>query len=458
VAISVKQVDIGAINPAPYNPRQIKPEQLAHLEKSITEFGFVDPLIVNQDGTLIGGHQRLKAAKRIGLKKVPVVYVDLDKTREKALNVALNKISGEWDEPQLARILEELDADGYDVRLTGFDPAEMDKLFKKLAEEEPEADENLEPPANPITKMGDLYQIGEHRLLCGDATNPEHLERLMMGRAAHAVFTDPPYGVAYRGTADFGVLKGDKPTTDESFVEFLAAAFSNMTNATDDEGAFYIWHDPTTREQFIEAMKIAGLEERQYLIWVKEQFSGLGMDDYRTDFEPCFYAQKVGHEPRWAAGRAEASVWRITRAEEEGVAVSLANGLQLVAPDEEIYVGPDKPKRKNVRRMRIEDGDTILIAGNRGDGTVWVAHRGNRSAYVHPTQKPVSLGVRAIRNSTKRGQIVLDVFAGSGSTLEAAHETGRTAYCMEIDPKYCDVITARAERLGLDVHLAEPVG
>jgi DNA modification methylase len=456
--IVMHDVPIGDLKPAKYNPRKISPAQLEQLERSIRQFGFVDPIIANRNGTVIGGHQRLKAAKRVGLEVVPVVYVDLDEVREKALNVALNKIAGEWDEPQLARILTELDQEGFDVTLTGHDQQEINKLMAKLAEEsvEPEHKENL--PDNPITKIGDVYQIGDHRLICGDATNPEHLERLMGGRQAHCVFTDPPYGIAYKGTADFGgVIKGDRVRDDDSFVAFLAASFKLMERHAIDDAGFYVWHDPTTREEFTEALEAAGLVERQYLVWAKEAFSGLGMDHYRVDYEPCFYAQKDGQEPRWFGNRDQPSVWRITRAsEEEGTSVSLANGLLLSAVDETLYLGPEKPKRKNVRHIRLEDGDSVIVSGNRGDGSLWTVHRGNRLAYMHPTQKPVGLAVRAIRNSTRRQEIVLAPFAGSGSTMEAAHDTGRVAYLMELDPRYCDVITARAEKLGLDVHLAEP--
>lgn len=458
--LAVRSTPIRDIDPAPYNPRKIDPEQLAHLERSIREFGFVDPVIVNADGTLIGGHQRIKAAKRIGMTEVPAVHVDLDKTREKALNVALNKIAGTWDEPMLVKVLTELDADGYDVSFTGFETSEIEKMMARLEAERKETTEP-EPPTNPITKLGDLYQIGEHRLLCGDATDPEQLDRLMAGADAHLVFTDPPYGVTYedRRTGgdyqEFDVIKGDD-LRDDALVNFLVEAIKNAARVSTDTAAFYIWHSQTTRREFERALDLAGLLEIAYIVWTKDNFV-LSGSDYHSQYEPCFYAEKAGQDARWQGRRDESTVWTITRAIGEGeTAAALGPGLKLTAGDDELYLAPSAPKSKKLRRLRLETGESITIAPSNDDGDVWHVRRDPIRGYKHPTQKPVALSARALRNSTDRGDIVLDIFAGSGSTLEGAHETGRRAYLMELDPAYCDVITARAERLGLEVHLAEP--
>lgn len=465
----IVQVPIGKLNPAPYNPRSIKQQELDRLERSIKDFGFVDPIIANaypgRENVIIGGHARLAVAKRLNMKTVPTTYTYHPEPMEKALNIALNNpgLAGKSDDEKVGILLQQIKSAGIDPTATGYTASQVENLLTKVAGSRVDRRESHKPD-NPITKPGDLWILEGHRLLCGDATKTKDVERLMDGDTAQIVFTDPPYGVAYTGTRNFGgPIKGDIPKEDRGFIDFLAVAFKQMSDHTTDNAAFYIWHSTSTREQFLEGMRIAALIERQYLIWAKDNITGLGQSDYRADYEPCFYAHKeAADKPKWTAGRDQATVWRVAErltpeGEDSGgrLAISLGDGVIITTNSGDVlYLGRDKPTRKRVRRFKLEAGEELEIIGNEGAGNLWTVHRGNTSKYEHPTTKPPGLGVRALRNSSTRGDIVLDLFAGSGSTMEAAHELGRVAYMMEKDPAWCDTIVNRADRLGIETHKA----
>ncbi|MBP2654237.1 MAG: methylase [Firmicutes bacterium] len=394
--MDIQILSIEKLNPAPYNPRlDLKPgdKDYEKLKKSILTYGYIDPIIVNKRGyVVIGGHQRLKILQEMGHNKVEVSLVDLPQEQEKALNIALNKTGGDWDIPKLQDLLAELQQTGMDLEITGYDDLEIEELMraaladdeaeslkKQVEEDDFDADKAAEESINPVTQPGDIWLLGSHRLLCGDATKTENVRRLMDGKVAAMVFTDPPYNVDYTG-GTVGKLKIQNDNmSDADFYRFLLESYKNMFDQVAPGGAIYVCHADTEGLNFRKAMLDAGWLLKQCLIWVKNSLV-LGRQDYHWQHEPILYGWKPGAAHTWNSDRKQTTVWQF-----------------------------DKP-------------------GRNGD---------------HPTMKPVGIPGQAIQNSSKRGDIVLDLFGGSGSTLIAADKTERSCYTMEIDPQYADVIVKR---------------
>lgn len=381
--MQIEKKKVSDLIPADYNPRKdLKPgdKEYEKLKRSITEFGYVDPLIWNKrTGRLVGGHQRLKVLEDMGENQVDVVVVDLDEEKEKALNVALNKISGEWDKDKLALLITDLQGSDLDVSLTGFDQEELDDLFKEdlkdgVKDDNFDVDKELKKPV--MTKAGDLWQLGEHRLLCGDSTKAESYELLMAGKQANLVITDPPYNVNYQGTA--GKIKNDN-MKDDAFYQFLLAAFTNMEKNMADDASIYVFHADTEGLNFRKAFSDAGFYLSGTCIWVKQSLV-LGRSPYQWRHEPILFGWKKKGKHLWYAGRKESTIWEF-----------------------------DKPKKNK----------------------------------DHPTMKPIPLLAYPIMNSSMTNAIVLDPFGGSGSTLIACEETKRICRTIELDEKYCDVIVKR---------------
>ena len=375
--------------PADYNPRKdLKPgdKEYEKLKRSIDEFGYVDPLIWNKrTSRLVGGHQRLKVLKDMGIDEVDVVVVDMDEEKEKALNVALNKISGDWDKDKLMLLITDLQGENFDVSLTGFDPEELDDLFKDdmkdgVKDDNFDVDKELKKPT--MTKPGDLWQLGEHRLLCGDSTKEESYNLLMAGKQANLVITDPPYNVNYQGSA--GKIKNDN-MKDDAFYQFLLAAFTNMEKSMADDASIYVFHADTEGLNFRKAFSDAGFYLSGTCIWVKQSLV-LGRSPYQWRHEPILFGWKKKGKHCWYAGRKESTIWEF-----------------------------DKPKKNK----------------------------------DHPTMKPIPLLAYPIMNSSMTNSIVLDPFGGSGSTLIACEQTKRICKTIELDEKFCDVIVKRyIERVG----------
>lgn len=384
--MEIKNMNIADLKPAKYNPRKdLKPgdKEYEQLKKSIVAFGYVDPIIVNsRNNVVIGGHQRLKVLAELGNTTVDVSVVDLDEQKEKALNVALNKISGEWDMPLLQDILFELNTDGFDLDSIGFSMDELTQFTmgeSEPAEDDFDVDKAVEDNKEPVSKPGDLYELGNHRVLCGDATKPEDVLRLMSGKEAAMVLTDPPYNVDYTGaTADKLKIQNDK-MSDADFYKFLLDSYKNMFEAVAPGGAIYVCHADSEGLNFRKAMLDAGWLLKQCIIWVKSSMV-MGRQDYHWQHEPILYGWKPGAAHNWYGGRKQTTTWEI-----------------------------DRPSRNG----------------------------------EHPTMKPIELCARVISNSSRSGDIVLDLFGGSGSTLISAEQTGRTCYTMELDPIYADVIVNR---------------
>lgn len=419
--MDIRSIPVERINPAPYNPRkQLRPgdPEYEKLKRSLEEFGYVDPLIWNaRTGNLVGGHQRFAILVAGGARELDVSVVDLDLDREKALNVALNKISGEWEEGALRSLLADLDAAGFDTTLSGFDEGELEAL---LAEADPTAqDDDFDPEAaaeeiaDPITKAGDIWLLGRHRLMCGDSTRLEDVGRLMSGRFADMVFTDPPYNVAYVGkTDDELTIMNDNMALDD-FRRFLVSAFSAMYAYTKPGGPIYVCHADVGGIAFRQAFMDAGWLFKQCLIWVKNGFV-LGRQDYHWQHEPILYGWKPGAAHFWYGDRDKGTVI------DDNVNIS---GL----------------KRDELRQL-VKDLRNALP-------TTVIREDRPHVNDVHPTMKPPSLVGRFVVNSSDRRGVVQDLFGGSGSTLVACEQLDRACFTMELDPKYCDVIVRRWQNL-----------
>lgn len=387
--MNIQKIEIGKLKPADYNPRKdLKPEdeEYQKIKKSIIEFGYVDPIIVNTDMTVIGGHQRLKVLKDLGYTVIECNMVDLDKNKEKALNIALNKITGEWDNKKLEELIAELKEDEFDLSTTGFTFDEVDNILKDITgtkEDDFDIDQALNDIEEPTTKPGDVWLLGKHRLMCGDSTVKENVDKLMNKQVADMILTDPPYNVDYEGkTADALKIENDNMNETE-FYNFLLTSFRNMYESIKCGGSIYVFHADTEGLNFRNAFKSCGFKLAQCLVWVKNTFV-MGRQDYQWRHEPILYGWKEGTGHYFVNDRKQSTVLEF-----------------------------DKPSRNA----------------------------------EHPTMKPVDLLVYLIKNSSKENDLILDLFGGSGTTLVAAEQTKRTCYMMELDPKYCDVIIKRWENL-----------
>ena len=387
--MNIQKIEIGKLKPADYNPRKdLKPEdeEYQKIKKSIIEFGYVDPIIVNTDMTVIGGHQRLKVLKDLGYTVIECNMVDLDKNKEKALNIALNKITGEWDNKKLEELLAELKEADIDMDITGFSFDEVDDMLKDITgskEDDFDVEQALNDIEEPRTKPGDVWLLGNHRLMCGDSTKKEDVMHLMNRQVADMILTDPPYNVDYEGkTADALKIENDNMNETE-FYNFLLTSFRNMYESIKSGGSIYVFHADTEGLNFRNAFKSCGFKLAQCLVWVKNTFV-MGRQDYQWRHEPILYGWKEGAGHYFVDNRKQSTVLEF-----------------------------DKPLRNA----------------------------------EHPTMKPVDLLVYLIKNSSKENHLILDLFAGSGSTLIAAEQVQRNCYAMELDPKYCDVIIKRWENL-----------
>ena len=428
--MQIEKKDINSLKPADYNPRKkLKPgdKEFEKLKQSIQEFGYVEPIILNKrTNTVVGGHQRLEVMKHLGYDQVDCVIVDLDKQKEKALNIALNKISGEWDTELLTDLLKELDQNGI-VSLTGFESEELDDLFAgteyNVSEDNFDVQEALEETEKkPFTQNGDIWHIKGHKLLCGDSTKLEEVERLFINNEqASLVVTDPPYNIDYgnseqdRAKARGKIIENrsilNDNMDDESFYKFLFNFYETAYSITKGGGAIYVFHSTKESVNFIEAMKDAGYKVSQTLVWVKDHFT-LGRNDYQWQHEPILYGWKVedGKPHYFIHDRTLATVIEntkdLTKLKKEEL-VDLLNKILENYPSD--IVRDAKPLR-NVE---------------------------------HPTMKPITLCGKLIRNSSREREIVFDAFAGSGSTLMACEQLNRKSYNTELSENYCDVIIKR---------------
>lgn len=367
------------------NSRTHSENQISQIAASIKEFGWTNPILIDGDNGIIAGHGRLMAAKKLKYKQVPTIELkDLTETQRKAYIIADNRLAlnAGWDNEMLTIELNDLLADGFALELLGFDPKEIDALLEpEVVEGLTDEDAVPDVPEEAITKLGDIYQLGNHRLMCGDSTSIDAVDKLMDGQKADMVFTDPPYGVDYDGGHATDKRRTKLENDDKTLMYAGSLPIAYM--ASKDGAALYLWFADRFAKEVLTALDDCNFQVRTWIIWNKNlaQFGAIGAQ-YKSKHEPCIYAFKKGKAPFW-------------------------NG-----PNNEV--------------------------------TVWDVKRHSKNEF-HPTQKPVDLPVRALENSSKGGDIILDLFGGSGSTLIACEKQNRHARLMELDPKYCDVIVKRWE-------------
>jgi DNA modification methylase len=371
--------------------------------------------------------------------------------------VADNRIAelSEMNEIKLAEMIKEIEQSGdvLDIKITGFDETELNKLLQQVAQEigtqvPDNIDDIPDMPDDPqqlMTQPGDLWILGEHRLLCGDATKLEHARKLMNGQLAHMVNIDPPYGVAYNAASGkFDIIKNDDKQQDELINTLLLPIFQVGHAITVPTAGFYIWHAWATHQDFDYAIAAAGLLERQCIIWVKPNLA-MGHNDYQWAHEPCYYCNKAGETPSFYGDRAQASVWRLSYRTAAASAMVLGTGIVVLdGKGGKLFIAAKPPKNKKARTIRLNEGQELFIYQEDALQDIWEISRDTNKAF-HPTQKPVELAIRAIENSSQPGQIVWDGCLGSGSTLIGAEVTGRKCYGTEITQYYTDMIVKRWE-------------
>lgn len=361
------------------NPRN-NDQAVDAVASSIKNFGFKVPIVIDSKNEIINGHTRLKAAKKLGIEEVPVIVADdLTEDQIKAFRIADNKVAelADWDEELL---LAELDMIEMDMGQFNIDMSELD--LDDSSEEVVEDEFDDTPPEEPQAKYGDIYQLGRHRLMCGDSTSVEDVEKLVGGGViVDMLLTDPPYNISYEGKTEDALTIQNDSMDDESFRQFLTNAFFAADNVMKKGAVFYIWHAGTEGYNFLGACRDVGWRVRECLIWNKNQMV-VGRQDYHWKHEPCLYGWKDGASHLWASDRKQTTVLDF-----------------------------DKPQRNG----------------------------------VHPTMKPIALFDYQIKNNTKGNDIVLDLFGGSGTTIMACEQNGRRGYSMELDPRYVDVIIKRWE-------------
>ena len=374
------------LKPYAQNARTHSEDQVARIAGSLVEYGWTNPVMVADDGEIVAGHGRLLAAQYLGLSEVPVIRLShLTPAQVRAYRIADNRFAelAGWDDDLLAAELHALNADGFDLDLTGFDGAELDRLLAPLDEDATDDEEAIpEPPVDPVSRPGDLWLLGEHRLLCGDSTSADDVARLLGGARPHLMVTDPPYGVAYdpewrkRAGVNNSDRMGQVKNDDRADWREAWALFPG--------DVAYVWHGGIHGKTVAESLEACGFAIRAQVVWSKNRFA-LSRGHYHWQHEPCFYAVRDGGESHWQGARDQSTIWEIAL---------------------------------------------------RGDGD---------EETVHGTQKPIECMLRPILNNSTRGDIVYEPFSGSGTTIAAAERSGRRCLAMELDPAYVDVAVKRWE-------------
>ena len=439
--MQVETWPVSRLNPYEGNARVHPDWQVAQIAASIAEFGFCNPILVGSDDVIVAGHGRLMAAQHLGLAEVPVIVLDhLSPTQRRALVIADNKIgeNAGWDEDKLARELAALRAESYDLEVTGFTETEIAHLLAGIDGDDgappPLGDPESVPPvpSHPVSAPGDVWVLGHHRVMCGDATDAAQVATLCDGIEVDACWTDPPYNVDYEGTA--GKILNDAMDA-TSFRRFLTAAFSAAASVLKAGGPIYVAHAPTEGYAFSGAFRDAGFKLSGCLVWVKPSLV-LGRSDYQWRHEPILYGWKPGAAHSWHGGRNKTTV------------IEDARAPLRVMPDGTIQIDLGG-------QVAVIRGEGLLVETL--DESVLRFDKPSRNA-EHPTMKPVSLVLWNIENSTQPGDVVLDPFGGSGSTLIACHGSSRAARLMELDPRFVDVIVRRWQEYASGEAVLEATG
>lgn len=435
--------------PNPKNPNQHDDRQVELLGNIIEATGWRQPIAISKrSGFIVKGHGRLMAAVKKQWKQVPVDYQEYANDAEEWADlIADNRLAelSTLDTGRLIDLIGDMDTGEAPIELTGYTEEDIAQIIASLEGADDTVDDQADaiaaPENIPMCKAGDLWCLGQHRLICGSATDEKTVECLMAGEKADLVNTDPPYGVSYESqSGKFDKIKNDDLTGDDLMQTLLIPAFKNYVKHTKEDAAFYIWHASSTRRDFEDAMTAAGIVEKQYIIWVKTA-PVLGHADYQWAHEPCFYAEKAGQSAHFYGDRSQRTTWKVVLRSEDGTATVLTGGVVLTdGAGNKVYIAEKPPKGKKIRYIRLSEGRSVSLYSTDGDhnSDTWEVSRETNTE--HPTQKPVELAVRAIDNSTEPGDLVIDFFGGSGSTLRGAELTGRRCYTIELDPRYCDVI------------------
>lgn len=419
----VEKVNIDDIFPYHNNPKTHPPEQIDKLCSSIKNYGFTVPIVIDGENEIIAGHGRYKAAQKLGLKELPVIRRDdLTDAEAKALRIADNKVAeSEWDMEML-----EVEFEAIEDEFTGFSEIELNEIKDKNINELEEDDFEIENEIldKKITKKGDLIELGKHKLLCGDSTKEKDLVKLMGDEEADMVFTDPPYNVDYEGGT--GLKIENDNMNNEKFYNFLLKFYKNSFKVTKDGGAIYICHADSEGLNFRKAFEDAGWLMKQTLIWIKSSLV-LGRQDYHWRHEPILYGWKPGAAHTWNNDRKQTTV------------IEPETGIKILEKNNKYQLTLDT----NFSEVVLEVNDYKIINNNDDSiQTTWFFNKPSKNG-EHPTMKPVKLVGRAIKNSSLIGELILDPFAGSGSTMIACEELGRKSNMIEFDPIYCDVIIRR---------------
>lgn len=449
-----EDVDPTLLVPNPDNWREHPKHQAEVMEDTLEQIGWVQNIVVNKTtGRIVDGHLRVALALKEELATIPVTYVELTDAEEAQALATIDPVSAmaRSNKDALARVLDNVKTDSEAITKMIEATAKKAGLFRDDKDrEKEEALEEAQAERQALVdkygvKQGQLWAMGKHRLMVGDSTDAKTYKTLMGAERAACLFTDPPYGVDYEArSGKFEIIVNDDLKYDD-LAKFLVAALRPAVKALSKHGSAYIWHASSTRDDFSTAIKKVGLEERQYIIWAKPA-AVLGWGDYRWGHEPCFYCCHADEQPMFYGDRENQTVWRIAgRLQDGNIGVTASGGVLLTDGDgHALYITDKAPKGKKPRHVRLESESVVLADG---DSDLWQVDRVSQT--VHPTEKPAELARKALLNSTQEGEIVLDPFAGSGSTLIGAEHTGRRARLVELMPEYAAVILARADKLGL---------
>ena len=443
------------LKPNPKNPNQHNAKQIGLLATIIKSNGWRAPITVSKrSGYIVKGHGRRQAAISAGLKEVPVEYQDYATAAEENADLlADNRIAelSDIDNDKLMDMIKDTEFGEMPVELTGFTTEDLADILNEIENSDEEVEDDgadsesdTDEEIPPFTKPNDLWHLGDHRLLCGSATSTEDIDRLMNGDMAQLVHTDPPYGVSFvgsgRGENKFGMIKNDDKT-DDALMGLLVPAFKNYMRYTKSDAAFYIWYAFASRREFEDSMTAVGLIPKQQIIWVKNNFV-LAHNDYHWIHEPCLYSEKAGQHAKFFGDRSNVTAWTATVRTGKDMATTVKGGVVLTDGEgHKIAISDKTVKGKKMRYIRLDENKSVFLYNEPANGTVWEFAK--ESHPIHPTQKPVEIPAKAILNSSEAGDVVLDFFGGSGSTLIACEMTGRKCRSTELDPKYCDAIVKR---------------
>lgn len=414
----MKKVLVASLVPYEKNTRTHSPEQINKIAASITEFGWTNPILIDGDNNVIAGHGRIMAAKQLGITEVPAIDLShLSATQRRAYIIADNQLALEsgWNEDLLAQELADLKLDGFDLSLIGFADSDLNAILTGLGDFEglTDPDEVPEAPVIPVSKPGDVWLLGKHRVMCGSSTDAANVKTLLNGAVPHLMVTDPPYGVQYDANwRNDALKKNHNLATGKVLNDHIADWRTAWAHFPGDVA--YVWHASTKTSEVLDSLVSCTFEPRSLIIWAKSQLV-IGRGHYHPQHEPCWYVVRKGKIGHWHGGRKQTCLWK--------------NIADIVRPDEDVYI----------HRTAAE----IIEAISGDETTVWNINKPIKSETGHSTQKPVECMLRPIRNNSIKGDSLYEPFSGSGTTIIAAEMSRRSCYAIELHPPYVDIAVIR---------------